>query len=160
MFYPNLESLVQWHSYSSVTFADHAGVTMELFDAVLAGNEELTDEEFYRISRLVNIPVGLLKHPELQILKRRKCQHHQKIIALADRFNFIQELRSEIGKGDDIDLKDAFRHGHALIKDFERSGEVSYCRYLAVLHRIKWNEWLYFHIDRKKVRGLNKKCPL
>jgi len=156
MKYPNLTSIVHWHSYHWTTFADHAEVTRELFEAVLEGNEELTDDEFRRISRLVNIPVGLLKQPEMKYLYRRRFQHHQKIVALVERFNIILELRNEIGKGDDIDLKYTYRQVESLINHFEEFKSVSYCRYLAVLASIEWNEWLYWNIDRKKVRGLKK----
>ena len=92
MKYPNLNSIVKWHSYHSSTFADHAGVTRELFDAVLEGKEDLTDEEFGRISGLVNIPVGLLIQPHIVRLNNKKFQHRKKVDDLAYRYETIKCL--------------------------------------------------------------------
>ena len=156
MKYPNLVSLVYWHSYGTPTFADHAGVTRELFQAVLEGDEELTDGELLGISRLVHIPLGLLKCPKMQYLYVERFQHSRKIIDLAERYNRIRKLRCKIGKGNCTDLKLAYQAVSDIVKDFDKNGKVSYCRYRAALERVTWNEWLYRNSDKKKVRGLQK----
>ena len=153
MKYPNLNSIVKWHSYHSSTFADHSGVTRELFDAVLEGKEDLTDEEFGRISRLVNIPVGLLIQPHIVRLNNKKYQHRKKISDLVERYEHIKLLRTNEGFGNCSDLRIAGEALEDFVKAFEKVGS-NYCRYKAVLYRIEWNERLYWHSDRKKVRGL------
>lgn len=151
--YPNLNSIVLWHPYHSSTFASHAEVTPELFEAVLKGDEGLTDDEFRRISRLVNIPVGLLKQPYIARLNNKKFQHRKKVDDLAYRYETIKCLRTKKGYGNCSDLRITGEALEDFIKAFEDHGS-TFCRYRAVLYRIEWQEWLYIHRDGRKPRGL------
>ena len=159
MKYPNLNSIVRWHSYGTQTFADHAGVARELFDAVLEGEEELTDRELMGIVRLVHIPFGVLKQPEAIFMNNKKFQHCQKVKDLQERYELIKLLRTRAGFERNTDLVVAGQALEDFVRAFEQ-GKGSYCRYKAIIARIEWNEWLYRHRDiAEKPRGLNKKAP-
>lgn len=95
MKYPNLNSIVRWHSYGIPAFADHAGVTRELFEEVLKGEEELTDMELMGIVRLVHVPFGVLKQPKLIYMDNKKFQHRKKVEDLQKGYEYIKFLRTQ-----------------------------------------------------------------
>lgn len=157
MRYPNLNSIVRWHSFGIPTFADHAGVTIELFEEVLKGGEELSDMELFGIVRLVGIPFGVLKQPKVIFMNNKKFQHCQKVEDLQERYQLIKSLRTREGYERNTDLVVAGQALEDFVRAFEQ-GNGTYCRYKTVLDKIKWNEWLYLNNDVRKPRGL-KNAP-
>lgn len=154
MKYPNINELVHWNYYGIPAMADHAGVTTELFEAVLKGQEELTDEELTGLSRLVNIPVGVLKQPQMAKMDCNKFQHCVKVLVLEEYFDFVKEKRTEQGQVDSLEIKSARKWLDLYIQYFQ-DGKGSYCGFRAVLHRIQQNMQLY-QMDLKQPRGLKK----
>lgn len=160
MKYPNLNSLIKWHSYGLPAFAEHANVTTDLLEAVLRGEEELTASELWGIARFVGIDVGVLTQPELILMNIGKYQHWVKINDVLHRFYAIRDLRiKKCGKAD-TDLESVAYAVGCLVKNAEK-GTASYCQYFAVIEELERNEWLYTHKDcASRPRGLrNKKAP-
>lgn len=161
MKYPNLNSLIKWHSYSLPTFADHANVTTDLLEAVLKGKEELTFSELWGIARLVGIDVGVLIQPKMAHMRKHKYQHQVKISDAVYRYNTIKNFRLDKRNGaDDAALYSAHVAVGKMIEYFNED-VLSYCHYFAVIKKIEWNEWLYANSDcARPPRGLrNKKAP-
>ncbi len=155
MRYPNLFEVVNWKICGKPAIADHAGITVELLEAALSGDEELTPDEMIVISRLVKIPVNVLELPELVLMSCNKFQHIMKVMDLRDDFDYIKEQRAAVGKGEDVCVKSAERKLDSYTKYFKR-GNGSYVGYMAVRQEIDWNFWLYRNIDQKKPRGLKR----
>ena len=154
MNYPNIRELVRWNFYGIPAMADHAGVTTDLFYAVLKGQEELTEEELKGLARLVDVPVGVLKLPYTVKLDSNKFQHIMKVLFLEEYYEFVKELRISQGQGNHPVLRNADIHLYMYLQHF-KDGNGSYCGYKAVLHKIRWNMQLY-HMDLKQPRGLKK----
>lgn len=156
--YPNLVSLVAYHSYGLPTFADHANITSDLLEAALFYGEPLSIGELNGIARLTNTPLGMLMQPDMKYLYRRKFQHWQKVQDLIESFNRISELRNRAGNGRDSNLVDAYKALQSLIDAFN-DGKCQYCMYRAVLDRVDWNWWLYYHSDKARKPRELKKAP-
>lgn len=155
MRYPNLVAAVNWNICGKPAIACHAGITRELFDAALSGDEKLTHDEMVGISRLTKIPVSVLELPKLALMSCNKFQHIMKVMDLRDDFNYIKEKRTEAGKGEDIDIKSSERELDTYARYFKK-GNGTYVGYMAVRQKIDWNFWLYLNIDQKKPRGLKR----
>ena len=161
MKYPNLNSLIKWHSYGLPTFADHANVTTDLLEAVLKGKEELTFSELWGIARLVGIGVGVLIQPKMACMRKHKYQHRAKVCDVIRRYNTIKNFRLDKRNGvADRDLYDAHVAVGKMIEYFNED-ILSYCHYFAVVKKIEWNVWLYANSHcARPPRGLrNKKAP-
>lgn len=121
--YPNLVELHRFHPYSDCTMAEHAGVTEDLFLAVLRGEDDLTYSEFYRLSQLVNIPVSILCSPSVTMLDPGEPDHsmmaEEALSAAEDVLDFIETKW-------DRQLIDRFR------TDFY-AGRASYMQYLGAM---------------------------
>lgn len=89
--YPNLGEVVKYHPYHICTFANHADVTMDLFQAALDGQEELHSDEIRKISKLIKTPVSVLSSPNRIMLDKNRFKHKQMISQLMSKRVYIRE---------------------------------------------------------------------
>lgn len=163
--YPNLFIYYSNVGTNESSFAAHAGVTTELFMAVLKEREELSFREFCGIRGLTGIPVKILMLPQIIRMERDHYKHRKMI---DDLYSFKDEIIEGAKAGESwckrfaennnigSDMSDLER----LRSDFYAGSHVSYTRYLAVKHEV--DNCVYFcRAEQEKPRGLpeEKKKP-
>lgn len=132
----NLKELVKYHPYHISTFADFANVTVELFEAALNGEEELTTTELRQIARYTGIPFSVLTCPKLITLTRDRRRHWMMMKELQTKLYAIWEYQKQGSKEADFYMKYLRVKYVNMDLDFRNRRTVSYCRYLGVKHEM------------------------
>lgn len=117
--YPNLVELAEYHPYPVWTCANHAGVTVEIYEQVLNDGEELTADEAINLAELYEIPVDTLFSSELVMLDP---EEKDIVESLTDYASICRSpsVRAALD---------------ALAADFSK-GHASYCQFVAARHRV------------------------
>ncbi len=155
--YPNLVELYKYHPYHYSTFADHAGVTPELYLEALKGNEELTFKELSGVARLTNIPIGVITCPKLIMMNKINRKHQGMIKQQSEALHKIQYYQ-ERGNSDAVRFmkycgrENLVRLGQAFERDC-----ASYCWYLGVQEEID-QVFLSVQAKEKKVKARGLTC--
>lgn len=153
--YPNLLGLDEYFQLHYF-----AGVTRELMEAVFRGEDDLTPQEFFRISWYCNLPLNALRCGKKIVLSRSNWKHCQMMKVLSDMLYEIWELQkrgskyadwymrkySLTGRDDFVNMKLAFYDGR----------EVTYSHYLGVKHKMEDTICFAKGEFRKKPRGLGE----
>lgn len=150
--FPNLAEIIPY--FPTSYFAD---VTDELLEAVLKGDEELTEVEMMRIAHYNNLPLSFLTCQKLIVLSRANWKHREMIGALQRRLTEMQELKDAGSK-----YAAAYMDGKysgmwklmRLVDDFEAGRIVTYGKYLGVKHVLEDNILFAQGEFRPKPRGL------
>lgn len=137
MKYPNLAEVYRWHPYSDATFANHAEVTIRLFNEVIYGDEVLTFKEMYKIARLIEMPVSALLCPKLIMLKKDNFKHR----TMTDKVKNALNVMNEHLAGGDEAIKEYINHNHydIMCEDYLNdffNNKVTYGRYIAIKEHI------------------------
>lgn len=98
--YPNLLAEYRASGYSIDTLADQAGVTVELMNAILNKNEELTLAELRKLHRLFSsfggrrYSFGYLVSPKQSIMNPNKNKTRYRVKLLRDAVSEVEKLVS------------------------------------------------------------------
>ena len=139
--YPNLKELIKYHPYHISTFANFANVELDLLEAALIGEEELTPGELMGISCYGRIPLGVLVSPSLIMLDPSRPKH-KKMVAEAGRALGIIMDAAEAGSPAAADFMYTYpslycNEVSSLCEEFSLGRPVTYCRYMGVRARIE-----------------------
>ncbi len=153
----NLKDLIKFSPYPIWWFADAANIEVDLLEAVLEGEEKLTEKEVYRIAWYTNVQPSVLLRPDLIVLDKKRLKHKQMMAELANKklydiwyaekdgsaaaINFMRTNRA-IHQAPLVNMNLAFHNGYP----------VSYCRYLGIKTDV---EMCLREIEREK-REKNK----
>lgn len=154
MKYPNLIEMVKYHPYHISTFADHAGVTTELMEEAVKGNEDLLLAEKQGIARLLGVPISLLFLPK-PILMDRKNRKHQKMVEdLMAQLTIINEYHLHGSHAADMFMK----YGRGYLVNLELmflDDRATYCQYLGQKERVQ-QALLSIRVEQSHPRGLER----
>lgn len=75
--YPNLLELHKYHPYGEPAICDHAGIDLELLQAVLCDGVALEEHEIRGIARLYGLPFGLISAPVVSMLDMTRYRHRR-----------------------------------------------------------------------------------
>lgn len=135
--YPNLVELNNYHPYHYTTLANFAEVTKELYLEALRGNKELTREELVRISRYMQVPVGVLASRKLIMMDKDNRKHQRMIQDLEPALYSIWEAEKAGSKEAGYFMRGRGRMELVNLELAFQRGEASYCRYLGVKENIE-----------------------
>ncbi len=124
--YPNLAEFIQYHPYSIGTFADHANVTLEVFEGILNSREELAVDEALNLAHFCEIPFGVLTSHELSMIT----------VEDKDSQQMIKDLSVRADRCASAPAIDAVKK---LREDFDH-GLASYCQLRATASRVEFAE--------------------
>ena len=139
--YPNLKVLIKYHPYHIGTFANFANVELDLLEAALIGEEELTARELMGISCYGRVPFGVLASPSIVMLDPLSLKHKRMLAGMQDALARI-EAAVEDGSRAAADFMYTYpslycNEVSSLCEDFSLGRPVTYCRYLGVRARIE-----------------------
>ena len=89
--YPNLRELIKYHPYHVGTFANFANVELDLLEAALIGEEELTAGELMGISCYGRVPLGVLASPSLVMLDPLSLKHKKMVAEAGGALGIIMD---------------------------------------------------------------------
>lgn len=121
--YPNLAELTKYHPYPVWTCADHAGVTVEVYEQVLNNGEELTADEAINLAGLYEVPAEMLFSSELIMLDPEEKDLVKYLIDSASAYR-SPSLRTALD---------------ALASDFSK-GRATYSQFVAARYRVRFVE--------------------
>lgn len=131
----NLREFIKYHLYHICTFAYLAGVTQDLLEAALRGEENLTPGELRKITKYTGIPYSLMSCPRLIMMSHDRYRHRRMMAALCDKMIAVMEAaKGEATAGYITYKRDKMLN---LVSDFQNIGEVSYCRYLGIKEEVE-----------------------
>ncbi len=151
--YLNLKYLIQYHPYHIDTFAGFAHVTTELLKEVLAGREELTDAELFRISKYTGVPMSVLNCPKLITLNRNRHRHRVMMDKLGVILGDISDCQKKGSHEADTYMKYWRKDFVNMELAFLDNRSVPYTQYLGIQHQMQ-DTWLY--ILNEQIRIHNK----
>lgn len=158
MIYPNLIEMVKYHPYHISTLADHAGVTTELMEEVVRGNEELSLEEALGIARLYNVQLEVLFLSKLIRMDKENKEHQRMVKELIDWLPVIHEYQL---KGSQ-EAETFMRHGRIYLVNLElffRDDRATYCQYLGVKQRVE-QALSFIRNEQSQPRRLERRKPV
>lgn len=86
--YPNISAEVNNKARGHIhMYAEFTNVTMELLQAVLRGEEELTRTEIFNFSRNMYRPLGYISSPVLSYYDLTNQKHYRKVLCLYYKLN-------------------------------------------------------------------------
>lgn len=151
MKYPNLTEVVKHHPYHICTFAGFADVTVELMEAVVYGDEELTATELFKISRYCGIPLSVLSCRKLIRMDRKNRKHMQMWEELDKKLRIIAYRQKQGNQDADLYMKykrcDLINYYLAILDD-----RATYGWYFGVRETL--DHFLSFSREEPKPRGL------
>lgn len=156
MKYPNLAEVIKYHPYDIGTFANFAEVTTELMEAVTRGEEELTPEELYRISKYSNIPLSILACPHMIRMDKKRYRHRVMVERPVNALYGIWEDQKAGSKEANLFMK-YNRHWVANLELAFLDDRATYAMYLGAKERVEQaqsfiaNEW-------RKPRGFERRA--
>ena len=134
--YPNLRELIKYHPYHIGTFASFANVELDLLEAALIGEEELTAAELWRIANYAGVPYGVLACPSIILLDAQRPKHRRLLEGIIGSLGPIfAALDAGSPAAEDFILTFPRLYYNQVIDiwgDFSAGKPVSYCRYLGV----------------------------
>lgn len=158
MIYPNLNEMVKYHPYHISTLADHAGVTTELMEEVVRGNEELSLEEALGIARLYNVKLEILFLPKLIRMDKQNRKHQRMVSELMSFLPVIHKYQMEGSQEAEIFM----RYGRIDLVNLELyflDNRATYCQYLGVKERVE-QALLFIRNEQRKPRGLERRAAV
>jgi hypothetical protein len=149
--YPNLLELHNHHPYGEPAMCDHAGIELELLNAVLEGGELLESAEIMGLARLYGIPRGLLESQKVTMLNMKRWKH-RKMAAEVDSLYMRLKWMARTGNAEaekylkwaDLDQQRFMRAAY--------DNNLSYCHYFGVRERL--SQYVSFATPKPKRRGV------
>ncbi len=135
--YLNLKYLIQYHPYHISTFAEFAHVTTELLEEALAGREDLTDAELFRISKYTGVPVSVLNCPKLITLDRNRRRHRAMLHKLGVILTDIWRCQQKGSHEADTYMKYRREDFVNMELAFLDNRPVPYTQYLGIQHQMQ-----------------------
>lgn len=121
--YPNLAELIKYHPYPYTTFAQHANVTAEIFQAVLNGEDDLSPEEALNMCTLDGLSFELIFSDELCMLTQEDAEWVEDLSRRANKYH-SPSMQKAVDK---------------LVHDYI-AGHASYCQLLGASARVRTKE--------------------
>lgn len=151
MGYPNLKALIENHPYNILSFADHAGVTVELLEAALDGKKELHAGELYGIARLTGVPCSALDCQKLIMLDMKRWRHGIMAAEIDDLYFRLVSMAKEGNRTAEKHLEQA-DEAHECFLGAVYANKLSYCHYLGVKERLQ--DYISFARPKREKRGI------
>ena len=154
MQYPNLTDVILHHPYSMCTFAGFANVTEELLEAVVYGDERLTDGEIWKLCYYAGFNNQFIKSPRLSMLDNTRRRHRKWVEELEGQLETVKVAYEKGSEGAARFLRyyrDDFFHRFSI-------NAATYGHYLGAREDLR-RALLSIKVEQKatKKRGLPKK---
>ena len=160
MQYPNLVALTRYHSYHPDTFARFAGVTPELFTAILNGKEEMQRYEAVKIARYSNLRglyPAILLLPFLVMMEPTRPKHRRMMEQLSLEYERIRQQADLYSKTDHARYMEYDERKMKILQANFEAGKASYMEYLGMVEEINSADISAgAERERRSVRGLKE----
>lgn len=132
---------------SQITFAERAGVTKQMINAIIAGRRDLSVELSLRIEKALDYDEGFLLHLQTYYkIEKAKAQHSR------ETYKSAPNLRKSLFWDTDFDKIDWGRYQKAVIHRILERGTESDKREIARFYSIPYNDLEKYALPEKQYK--------
>lgn len=146
--YPNL---IEVQKQSCLYVGIFANVTMEPLLAVFRGEEELTDDEIWRVARYNGIPYSVLTCPKVIMLDMSRRRHRKMVTEVNNLFIRLKCMAREGNEKAEEYLEWADREDQKFLRA-AHNNRLSYIHYLGAKKQME--DYISFATPKPEKRGI------